>query len=88
MNNLAVLGSYSLQPLVIVGDHLVKAFLLGPHILALVLPVAAVPHDVKQVLVHVDVVTAHNLAGLVDDLLRQSRLAGNLDGKRTAGIAH
>ena len=88
VNDLSMLGTDIVQPLVIVGDHLVEAFFLGAHVLALVLPVAAVAHDVEQVLVHVDIVAAHYLAGLVDHLLRQPRLAGNLDGKRTAGITH
>ena len=70
-----------------VGDDGVEAFLLLVYVVTLVFPVFAVAHDVEQILVHVDVVAAHNLARLVDDLCRQTRLAGNLDGKRTAGIA-
>ena len=88
VDNLTVLGTNVIQALVIVGDHLIKTLLLSPHVLSLVLPVTAVTHDVEQVLVHVDVVAAHNLAGLVNDRLRQTRLAGNLNGKRTAGVAH
>ena len=88
MNNLAMLGTDVVQTLVIGGNHLVKAFLLSPDILALVLPVTAVTHDIKQILVHIDIVAAHNLARLVDDLLRQPSLAGNLDGKRTARITY
>ena len=88
VNDLSMLGTDIVQPLVIVGDHLVEALFLGAHVLALVLPVAAVTHDVEQVLVHIDIVAAHYFAGLVDHLLGQTCLAGNLDGKRTAGVTH
>ena len=81
MNDLTVLGTDVVQTLVIVTDELVQAFFLGTHVLTLVFPIAAITHDVKQVLVHVDIVTAHNLAGLINHLLGQTRLAGNLDGK-------
>ena len=88
MDNLPVLGADVVQPLVIVGYHLVEPLLLGPDILALVFPIAAVTHNVEQILIHVDVVTTHNFGSLVDNLLRQSRLACDLDGKRTARVSH
>ena len=81
VDNLAMLSPDVVQALVIVGNQLVEMLLLGPHVLALVLPVTAVTHDVEQVFIHIDVVAAHNLACLVDDLLGQTRLTGNLDGK-------
>ena len=81
MNDLAVLGADALKAFVIVGNQLVEAFLLGTNVLALVLPVATVAHDVQQILVHIDVVATHNLAGLVDNLMGQSGLARDLNGK-------
>ena len=75
-----LLGNF-LEALVVVGRNLVETFLLLVHVVALVFPVSAVAHDVEQILVHVDVVAAHQLRSLVDDLLRQSDLAGYLDGK-------
>ena len=81
MNDLAVLGTDTFKTFVIVCNQLVQAFLLGTNVLALVLPVATVAHDVKQILVHIDVVATHNLAGLVDDLTGQSGLARDLNGK-------
>ena len=88
MDDLPMLGPDVVQAFVVVSNHLIEPPLLGTHVLSLVFPIAAVAHDVEQVFVHIDVVAAHNLGRLVNDLLRQARLTGNLDGERTAGIAH
>ena len=53
-------------------------------LLALLLPVALVAADVLQVLVHVDVVGADDLLGLIDDVARQADLVGDLEGERRA----
>src|SRR5699024_6547559 len=54
---------------------------------ALLLPIAAVAGDLAQLFFDIHVVAARLFARGADDLLRQSDLAGDLHGERTAGLA-
>ena len=54
--------------------------------LALAFPVTFVAYDVLQVFVALDIVLAYNVGGVLDDFLRQTGLAGYLDGKRGTGL--
>ena len=45
------------------------------YILALVLPVSLVTYNILQVLVGIDIVTAYNLCGVLNDILGQTYLA-------------
>ena len=76
-----------LDVLLISLDGLLHLLLVLMDALALLFPVALVAHDVLQVFVGVDVVLAHDLAGILDHLVGDAGLAGNLDGERTAGVA-
>ena len=55
--------------------------------LAFPFPVALVSHDVLQILVALYIVGTHDVRGIFDHLLGDTRLAGNLDGKRTAWLS-
>ena len=55
---------------------------------ALVFPVTLVANDVLQIFVALDVVGAHDVAGLAYHLFGESYLARNLDGKRAAGATY
>ena len=69
----------------ILGDGLLHILLTLMDALSLVLPVSLVSHDVLQVLVALDVLGTDDVGSLLDDFLRQSYLAGDLDGKRRTG---
>ena len=67
---------------------LVKLFLKLMHVLALVLPVTLVTYNVLQILVGIHIITAYNLRSVLNDIFRQTYLAGYLNGERTAGITY
>ena len=56
--------------------------------LTLTFPVTLVAYDVLQVFVALDIVAAYNVAGILDDLLRNTCLTGYLDGKRRAWLTN
>ena len=76
-----------LDVLLISLNRLLHLLLVLMDALPLLFPVSLVAHDVLQILVRVDIVLAHNLAGILDHLFGDARLAGYLDGERTARIA-
>ena len=55
--------------------------------LALAFPVALVAHDILQVFVALDIVLTYDVGGVFDHLFGDTRLAGDLDGKRRAGLS-
>ena len=76
-------------------DIMLIAFYLALQLLlalmdigALVFPVTLVANDILQILVALDVVGAHDVAGLAYHLFWESYLARNLDGKRAAGATY
>lgn len=88
VNDFALSGAYVLQPGVVLLGNLVDALFLIVNFLSFVLPIFSVASDVEQIFVHIYVVAANNLRSLVDNLGREAYLSGNLNGKRTAWIAH
>ena len=50
--------------------------------------VALVAYNVLQVFVALDIIGTDNLAGVVDNLFRQSYLSGNLYGERTSRLSY
>ena len=58
------------------------------NLLSLLFPVTLVSADVLKVLVHVDIVAADNLLGSLNNVLWQTYLVGNLDGKRAARVTN
>ena len=70
----------------VVGDDFIQLLLLLADVLALLLPVALVAHDVLQVLVALDIVVAYDVRGIGNDLLGKPYLAGNLHSKRATRL--
>ena len=58
------------------------------YALALLLPVAAVAHDVLEPFVGVDIVATDDVRGVGDDVLWDAYLARYLHGERRAGLAY
>ena len=69
-------------------DGRLEFLLLVMDFLTFVLPIAFIARDVLQIFVGRDVVLAHQLGSLGDDILGDAYLAGNLDGERTARVAN
>ena len=69
-------------------DGLFHVLFTLAYCLAFALPIAFVAHNVLQVLIGIDVFTAHNFRGIGDDIFGQTYLAGNLYSERTARIAY
>ena len=86
-NGLAVLVQFFQFRFVSV-DGLLHLLLLLADVLSLGLPVSLVAYDVLQILVALDIFTAHNLRCIGNHLFGQTNLAGYLYGKRTARIAN
>src|SRR3712207_5855627 len=68
----------------IVGDSPFQVFFSLVNALPFVLPIALITHNVLQILVTLNVVTAHDFSCLIDDFFGQSYLSGNLNGKAAA----
>ena len=64
-----------------------ERFLVLVDGLTLAFPIALVADDILQVLVALDIVGPHDIRGILDYLLRNTRLTGYLDGKRRAGLS-
>ena len=58
-----------------------KRFLVLVYGLAFSFPVALVAHNVLQVFIALDIVGAHDVGGVFDDLLGDARLSGYFDGE-------
>ena len=56
--------------------------------LSLALPITLVAHNVLQILVALDIFRAHNVRGILDHLLRQSRLTRYLDGEARTRLTY
>ena len=87
-DDLLALFFQSLRCFLVVADGRFEGLLVLMYLLPLAFPVSLVSHNVLQVLVALDVIRAHYLAGILDNLLRKTGLAGYLYGKRAAGLTY
>ena len=71
----------------IISKSLLKFFLLLAYGHTFVFPIPAVPRNIQQVAVHIDIITAHKLLCHGYYVVRQTNLSGNLNSKRTSGSA-
>ncbi len=69
-------------------DNLLKMFMTATNIFAFIGPVALVACYVQQVLVQVDIIAAHDGAGIINHIGGQPGLASNLYGKRAARMTY
>ena len=86
--NVATAATQRLSLVAITFESGLELFLALADSCALVLPITFVAGDVEQIFVEIDIVTAYNLARLVDNLGGQPGLARYLESERAARIAY
>ena len=69
------------------GDTLFENFLFLTDSLPFILPITFVPSDVLELFVVVDMLLAHEVGCIPDDLFAQTYLTRYLDSKRATGLS-